>query len=92
MGIEFHVTCSLTDVAVGFANGYVLNFDCFASNVIPLPVFPSQFDGRTVLDSTPVVGLSRGPVRIAKRFSEVVPHPGSVVEDVSQADPEAKVG
>ena len=92
VGIKFHVTCSLTDVTVGFANGNVLNLDCFTANVIPLPVFPSQFDGGTVLDSTPVVGFSRSPVRIAKRFSEVVPHPGSVVEDVSQADPEAKVG
>ena len=92
MGIEFHVTCSLTDVAVGFANGYVLNFDCFASNVIPLPVFPSQFDGRTVLDSTPVVRFSRGPVGEVKRFAEVVPHPRSVVEDVGQPDPEAKMG
>ena len=92
MGIEFHFTCSLTDVTVGFANWYVLNLDCFTTNVIPLPVFPSQFDGGAVLDSTPVVGFSRGLVREVKRFSEVVPHPGPVMEDVGQADPEAKVG
>ena len=83
VGIKFHVTCSLTDVTVG---------DCFTTNVIPLPVFPSQFDGCTVLDSTPVVGFSRGPVGEVKGSAEVVPHPGPIVEDVGQTDPEAKVG
>ena len=83
MGLEeFNVTCSLTDVAVSFSSTHVLNLDCFTTNVIPLPVFPSQFDRGTVLDSIPVVGFSRGPVGEVKGFAEVVPHPRPVVEDV----------
>ena len=45
-----------------------------------------------MLNSTPVVRFSRGPVGEVKGFTEVVPHPGPVVEDVCQADLEAEVG
>ena len=33
-----------------------------------------------------------GPVGIVQGLAKVVPDPGAVVEDVGQADPEAKVG
>merc|ERR1719341_2936633 len=67
--------CSLTDMAVSFSSAHVLDLDCFATNVIPLPVFSPQLDCSTMLDSTPVVGFSRGPVRKVKRSAKVVPHP-----------------
>ena len=40
----------------------------------------------------PVVWFSRSPVGEVKGFTKVVPHPRPVVEDVCQANPEAKVG
>ena len=88
---KFKVTCSLTDVAVSLSSAHVLDLDCFTTNVIPLPVFSPQFDGGTVLDSTPVVGFSRSPVGEVKRSAEVVPHPRPIMEDVRQPNPEAKV-
>ena len=79
-------------MAVSLASAHVLNLDCFTTDVIPLAVFSPQLDGSTVLESTPVVGFSWGPVGVVKRFSKVIPNPGPVVEDVGQPDPEAKVG
>ena len=45
-----------------------------------------------MLDSIVVVWFSGSPVGVVKGFSKVVSHPGPVVEDVRQADPEAIVG
>ena len=44
-----------------------------------------------MLNSVVVVGLSKGPVGKVEGLTQVVPHPGLIVEDVCQTDPESKV-